>query len=148
MCYTAYLNDDSSVAKMATENIKVWKIMYKEGNAYVAPFRISYVYPDTRNQSCEQLGVEFINNSKIIINEGLHAYTFRPDSDYSIIGTVITECYIPKGSVYFTDGVEWVSQNLIFDKSYDTVEYSKYYSKSRFKRFFMKKPKPIYIWNI
>lgn len=147
MCYIGSLDDDSSVAKMATEDIKVWKLMDKEGDAYAAPFRILYVYPDTRNQSCEQLGVEFIDNSKIFINEGLHAYTFIPNLFWGIVTDVITECYIPKGSVYFTNGTECVSQNLIFDKSYDYREYVNYYSSSRFKRFFMRKPKPVYIWK-
>lgn len=146
MCYIGSLDDDSSVAKMATEDIKVWKIMLKSGDDFRAPFRILYVYPDTRNQSCEQLGVEFIDNSKIIINKGLNAHIFKPNLDWGITD-VITECYIPKGSIYFTDGTKYVSQNLIFDKSYNTQEYLNYYSNSRFKRFFMRKPKPIYIWK-
>lgn len=144
MCYIGFLNDDSSVAKMATEDIKVWKLMDKEGDAYAAPFRMLYVYPDTRLQSSKKLNVAFVDNSKIIIDEGLHAYTFRP---YWNIAGVITECYIPKGSIYFTNGTECVSQNLIFDKSYNDQEYLNYYSSSRFKRFFMRKPKPIYIWK-
>ncbi len=146
MCYIGYLNDKSSVAKMATEDIKVWKIMDKIGNNFRAPFRSIYVYPDTRLQSSKKLDVEFLDHPpRIFINEGLHAYTFiRP---YSAWGSVITECYIPKGSVYFANDTVCVSQNLIFDKSYDSDEYSDYYSSNRFKRFFKRKPKPIYIWK-
>ena len=145
MCYVGYLNDESSVAKMATEDIKVWKTMYKLGDDFRAPFRDSYVYPDTRNQSCKKLDVEFLDRPpRITINEGLHAYTHILRGFW---GNIITECYIPKGSVYFANDKVCVSQNLIFDKSYDSDEYSYYYSSNRFKRLFMKKPKPIYIWK-
>lgn len=144
MCYVGYLNDESSVAKMATEDIKVWKIMDKIGNDFLAPHRSIYVYPDTRLQSSKKLGVEFLDHPpRIIINEGLHAYTFRPGPFWK----AVTECYIPKGSVYFANDKVCVSQNLIFDKSYDSDEYSDYYSSNRFKRFFKRKPEPIYIWK-
>lgn len=146
MCYIGYLNDESSVAKMATEDIKVWKIMDKIGNDFLAPFRSMYVYPDTRLQSSKKLDVVILDYPprRLVIGEGLHAYTFRITST---LEGVITECYIPKGSVYFANDTECVSQNLIFDKSYNSQEYLNYYSNSRFKRFFKRKPKPIYIWK-
>ena len=151
MCYIGHLNDESSVAKMATEDIKVWKVMSKVGDCFLAPHRHNYTYPDIRLQVSNQLGVKinyFLDT--IFIEEGLHSYS----SLYSYLNRignadeiVITECYIPKGSVYFTNGRECVSQNLIFDKSYNSMEYYKYYSHNAFKRLFMKKPKPIYVWK-
>lgn len=151
MCYTGYLNDDSSVAKMATEDIKVWKVMVTCGEYFRAPHMLNYIYPNTRLQVSNQLGVN-INHpfNRIYIHEGLHSYSSLHSYLNRIRNTdesVITECYIPKGSVYFTNGEECVSQNLIFDKSYDSIEYSKYYSHKAFKRFFMKNPKPIYVWK-
>ena len=151
MCYIGYLNDDSSVAKMATEDIKVWQTMNKVGDCFLAPHRLWYVYPTVRLQTSNQLDVEIDSNKgKLVIYEGLHSYS----SLYSYLNRignadeiVITECYIPKGSVYFTDGEECVSQNLIFDKSYNSKEYLEYYSCNTFKKFFKRKPKPIYIWN-
>lgn len=145
MCYIGYLNDDSSVAKMATEDIKVWKTMSKTQDGFKAPFVQYYFYPNTRLQNSEQLDIS-INTllGKIVIAEGLHAYSFRI---HTTCERVITECYIPKGSVYFINNRECVSQNLIFDKSYDSKEYLEYYSHNAFKRFFKRKPKPIYVWK-
>lgn len=145
MCYIGYMDDDSSLAKKAKKNIRVWKTMQRMGADFKASFRNSYFYPNTRHQKCEQLGVEFWDNPpRIAIGEGLHAYTFRIKLTFE---DVITECYIPKGSVYFADDRECVSQNLIFDKSYNSQEYLNYYSNSRFKRLFKRKPKPIYVWK-
>ena len=152
MCYIGYLNDDSSVAKMATEDIKVWKVMNKVGDCFLAPHRLWYVYPTVRLQTSNQLDVEIDSNKgKLTINEGLHSYTrthsYTAERVYGVLPSVITECYIPKGTVYFTNGEECVSQNLIFDKSYNSKEYLEYYSCNTFKKFFKRKPKPIYIWN-
>ena len=145
MCYTAYLSDESSVAKTATEDIKVWKIMFKTSDDFIAPYEHS-TYPKTRLQRSDKLDIELETNL-IHIFEGLHSASIKLLPRLLSMSNVVTECYIPKGSIYFTDGEEYVSQELIFDKSYDRVEYTRYYSSNLFKRLFMKKPKPIYIWN-
>ena len=147
MCYIGYLNDDSSVAKMATEDIKVLKIMTKVGSNFIAPFIAeNYTYPKTRLQRSNKLDIQ-LKPGLINIFEGLHSYSSKILHMIIFHSDVITECYIPKGSIYFTNGREYVSQELIFDKSYDHMDYIRYYSSNLFKIFFMKKPKPIYVWK-
>ena len=144
MCYTGYLNDESSVAKTATEDIKVWKIMFKTSDDFIAPYEY-YTYPKTRLQRSDKLDIK-LEDDIMYISEGLHSTSIKLLL-LTLLSNVVTECYIPKGSIYFTDGKDYVSQELIFDKSYDRVEYTRYYSSNLFKRLFMKKPKPIYVWN-
>ena len=147
MCYIGYLNDESSVAKVATEDIKVWKIMIKAGSDFRAPFIAeNYTYPKTRLQRSNKLDIQ-LKPGLINIFEGLHSYSRKILHMIIFHSDVITECYIPKDSIYFTNGRECVSQELIFDKSYNFKEYSDYYSCSTFERFFKRKPKPIYVWK-
>lgn len=158
MCYIGNLNDESSVAKMATEDIKVYKEMDRcgeIGNFSIIKSAIRHFnYPLKRLQRSGCLDVRLMDiltrtgsRPSIIVEEGLHSI-ISVEKLWDYWNTdVITECYIPKGSIYFTNGTECVSQELIFDRSYKKESYLRYHLASKFQRFFSRKPKPIYVWK-
>ena len=141
MCYKSNLNDDSSVAKMATEDITVWKVAIDAGTEIMAPFQ-EYIYTGKKYHRAEKLDVGMFEN-QVYIFEGLHSYINLKAALTSHIHfkheiTCYCKCYIPKGSVYFTDNKEVVSQDLVFVKAY--VEAPWYY------RMFGVKLKCIHTW--
>ena len=127
MCYIGRLDDDSSVAKLATEDIVVWKVGRDIGIEILAPFR-DYIYTNKKYHRAEKLGVSMDCSGVVYIEEGFHSYAaFKSANMYcrSVSNKCYCKCHIPKGSVYFSDGREIVSQDLVFVKAY--VEAPWYY---------------------
>ena len=124
MCYIGRLDDDSSVAKMATEDIVVWKVGVNTGrfkcDKIKAPF-MPYSY-NKKYHKVKEVNILIIDAlQKMLIYEGLHSYvSFKFTNKYSdlIPNKCYCKCYIPKGSIYFSNDEEIVSQELIFDKAY------------------------------
>ena len=140
MCYTGNLNDESSVAKMATEDITVWKVANDIGIEIIAPVQ-DYIYTGRKYHRAEKLGVLMLDN-RVYISEGFHSFVnFNSNFLEKYIANnrkCYCKCYIPKGSIYFTNGEEVVSQDLVFVKAY--VEAPWYY------RMFGVKLKCIHTW--
>ena len=120
MCYIGRLDDDSSVAKLATEDIVVWKVGRDIGIEILAPFR-DYIYTNKKYHRAEKLGVSMDCSGVVYIEEGFHSYAaFKLIYMYCrpVSNKCYCKCYIPKGSVYFSNGEEIVSQDLVFVKAY------------------------------
>ena len=120
MCYIGRLDDDSSVAKMATEDIVVWKIGSNIGIEIISPI-IEYAYTNKKYHRAEKLNITIPHSKTMYIWEGFHSYTAFKLASVHYIATpnkCYCKCYIPKGSIYFSDGEEIVSQDIVFDKAY------------------------------
>ena len=118
MCYIGRLDNDSSVAKLATEDIVVWKVanIIAKDNI-VAPVKV-YDYTLKKYHRATKLGVELVDYY-IRIEEGFHSFAAFKHAENVIRNyDCYCKCYIPKGSIYFSDGEEVVSQDLVFVKAY------------------------------
>ena len=120
MCYIGRLDDDSSVAKLATEDIVVWKVGNDMGVEIIAPLQ-DYNYTNKKYHRTKKLNVTILDHT-VFINEGFHSYINLKEAFTSYLFRLnricYCKCYIPKGGVYFSNGKELVSQELVFVKAY------------------------------
>jgi len=118
MCYTARLDSEDSIARIAEEDIPVVKQLYTTGYVFLAPYYTEYNYNSKNHYS--ELRVRLWENLGVIdINNGLHSL--------SKVGHNFGNCWataiIPKGSIYYTNGRENVSTNLVMVEAYKSDKY-------------------------
>ena len=132
MCWTS---KTIPVRRIAKNNIKVYKILYKVGNIIKSP---------VFNEFAWEIGVDFsISSTRLYtvksgelyyIDEGFHSlkdvpikkgfYWYTPKTNYMLFGIdehtdTLFECIIPKGSAYYINSNgEIVSDHLKIVKKY------------------------------
>ena len=103
----------------ATEDIPVYKAVFKEGDNYVTPFRL---IPATKvmvpeNPSLCPIPSKYQGSPFLLVEGGyIHSFlTFIGDKTYFIGGHTLLRGYIPKGTEYLIsiDGYSICSKKLI-----------------------------------
>ena len=113
MCYRAKLTDEGSIARVAEKDIPVMKYLNKKEDGFRAPFYEGYSYNKTNHTS--ELDVRILETcNEIFINAGLHSLS----AEVWWTGNCLATAIIPKGSVYYTNGEECVSSNLVMLAAY------------------------------
>lgn len=114
--------------KVATKNIRVWKWLEHEYRTpdkwmleqvsnttrLISPYMyMEYKHGETYTSKLGKKIERWSSYSpwKIEINRGLHAYTYNREP---LFGYHVYEMYVPKGSLYYTDGKEIVATALVF----------------------------------
>lgn len=113
MCYIARLDSEDSLARIAEKNIPVIKYLNKTEDGFRAPIYEKYSYNNTNHTS--ELGIRILKTTKeILIDAGLHSLSAEVWGPSNCLATAI----IPKGSIYYTNGGEHVSSNLVMLAAY------------------------------
>ena len=110
MCF---VTTESVKAKIAKNDIKCWKVLFPRlgGNKYESPVESFHYHPGRKTKKVILNKV----NSRII-NEGYHSYITKKDAENSSLMCGSKEIYkmiIPKGTRYFSNSTEYVSETII-----------------------------------
>ena len=120
MCYIARLDSEDSLARIAEKNIPVIKYLNKTEDGFLAPIYEEYSYNNTNHTS--ELDICILETTKEIrIDAGLHSLSAEVWWPDNYLATAI----IPKGSVYYTNGEECVSSNLVMIEAYRNTNHIK-----------------------
>lgn len=103
----------------ATEDIPVYKAVFKEGDNYITPFMLTPVtkvmVPE--NPFLYPIPKKYQGNPILLVEGGyIHSFlTFIGDRTYFIKGHILLRGYIPKGTEYLisADGYSICSRKLI-----------------------------------
>lgn len=103
---------------IAKKDILVYKKLYLQSNGKKgkSPLRgflyeKGYTYYITNKQPFHiRIPVYTRFSNTFFINRGLHSYAKRRETTY----TNIVEMYIPKGAIYYTNGKQYVSSQLMW----------------------------------
>lgn len=124
MCFSMYTSRPSR-PKVARNQIIVYKRLTPGvGNKYQSPYKY-FEFERGFHYYNEDPKLEIITNKIqrarvkgnyfIAVHEGLHSYaTIAVAREYLEGAEEIVEMIIPKGAIYYTDGEEYVSSELIF----------------------------------
>ena len=120
MCYKAKLTDEGSIARVAEKDIPVIKYLNKTEDGFRAPIYEKYSYNNTNHTS--ELDIRILKTTKeILIDAGLHSLSAEVWGPSNCLATAI----VPKGSVYYTNGEECVSSNLVMIEAYRNTNHIK-----------------------
>jgi hypothetical protein len=95
MCF--YIEQKNPTARVALENIKVYKFLVKSDDEYYSPYIVGYRWHPNKLQETK-LGI-----TDGIINQGFHAYISKEECEMWKTGyyEVVCKMIIPKGATYY-----------------------------------------------
>jgi len=125
MCFIKYFKTKEKAVeaknnpKIAKRDIPVWKQLISLNPDEKVGFSPYYSFPyfkgfhyyitDRRKFGIYVEATGYSRDYKLVINKGLHSYS--SNNRYKIN---LVKMYIPKGALYYTDGEEYVSSQLVW----------------------------------